>query len=79
MAEVVFVDGPPTSTGKLARYPALPLLWRHLSPNGTLLLDDASREDEGEAIRRWSSEFPGLDVKLHRDVKGSAEIRLNPS
>src|SRR5579859_1387786 len=37
--DLLFVDGPPAATGRQARYPALPLLGRALSPDATVVLD----------------------------------------
>jgi FkbM family methyltransferase len=51
---LVLVDGPPGSTGKHARYPALPIVLQHLpSHNIDVLLDDFNRQEEKEIIERW--------------------------
>lgn len=72
---IIFIDGPPKSTGENARYPAMPLLLNHLSATGVVLMDDASRTDERAAVRRWTEEIPGLEVTFHPDAKGTVEIR----
>jgi len=72
---IIFIDGPPKSTGENARYPAMPLLFNHLSTNGVVLMDDASRTDERAAVQRWTEEIPGLEVTFHPDAKGTVEIR----
>lgn len=70
--ELLFVDGPPSDTGDLARYPALPLLWEKTAPRLTVLLDDTIREDEKTVSARWVSEYPleltriGLEKGAHR-------------
>ena len=48
------VDGPPGSTGRWARYPAVPLLMQ-LLPQADLhiLLDDHKRPDEKETGQAW--------------------------
>jgi hypothetical protein len=53
----VLVDGPPGSTGKHPRYPALPVIMKHF-PDATLniLLDDYARPDEMEIFRMWKEE-----------------------
>lgn len=54
--EVLIVDGPPQSTAKLARYPALPRLRPILSETAVVYLDDANRADEQQTIDRWQAE-----------------------
>ncbi|TLP94741.1 class I SAM-dependent methyltransferase [Nesterenkonia salmonea] len=70
--ELLIVDGPPQSTGKLARFPAVPMLLDRLADRATVVLDDADRPDEQEIGRAWSEQY-GLDnirertaVKQHR-------------
>jgi predicted O-methyltransferase YrrM len=58
--DVLFVDGPPGSTGPLARWPAVPALGDRLRPGAVVVLDDADRPGEKEAIERWTAEVPGL-------------------
>lgn len=55
--DMIVIDGPPFSTQRLARYPALPLLYDRLRPGGIVVLDDAARPDEGEIVRLWLAEF----------------------
>jgi hypothetical protein len=54
MKVLALVDGPPGFTGRLARYPAVPLLM-HLIPQADLyiLLDDHNRPDEKETGQAW--------------------------
>jgi predicted O-methyltransferase YrrM len=54
--DLLLVDGPPGSTGPMSRYPALPLLRARLAPGATVVLDDTSRADEQETLRRWLAE-----------------------
>lgn len=58
--DILMVDGPPASTGPLARYPALPLLSAAMGEGGIVIVDDATRADEEEMLERWSREFPRL-------------------
>lgn len=52
---LVIVDGPPSATGKHARYPALPRVLEEFSGNYVIdfLLDDYLRADEQEIAARW--------------------------
>lgn len=59
--DFLLIDGPPTATGPLARYPAMPVLASRLHKNACVLLDDASRPDEKEAIALWQQEGHHLD------------------
>jgi hypothetical protein len=58
--DFLVIDGPPSTTGALARYPALPLLERMLADEAVIILDDANRMDEVEDVARWFKEYPGL-------------------
>lgn len=71
--DLLFVDGPPTDTGALARYPALPLLWERCAPTLTVLLDDTSRADEKEISARWCSEY-GLSATPISLEKGAHRL-----
>ncbi|MCU1677242.1 MAG: class SAM-dependent methyltransferase [Frankiales bacterium] len=66
---LLFVDGPPGSTGPLARYPALPLLRDRLLDGGVVGLDDYPREEEQEIAGRWAAELaPDFDLRPLRLV-----------
>jgi len=69
--DCLIVDGPPATTGELARYPAIPLLHSSLSDKAMILVDDGERDDEQEAIRRWLTEFPWLDAQYVALEKGA--------
>ncbi|NJK89602.1 MAG: class I SAM-dependent methyltransferase [Myxococcales bacterium] len=58
--ELLVIDGPPGALGPLARYPAVPLLVDRLVPHCRVVIDDAAREDELEAVRRWLREGYGF-------------------
>ena len=51
--DLLIIDGPPRSTQNLARYPAIPLLYKYFSDNVFILLDDAKRPDEIIIIDKW--------------------------
>jgi len=61
--DLLVVDGPPGSVGPLSRYPALEVLRDRLAPGATVVLDDMSRDDEQETLRRWVAEHPGAVVE----------------
>lgn len=56
--DMLVIDGPPAATGPQARYPALPHVVQLLSPNATVVLDDAHRNDEAEIVASWQREYP---------------------
>lgn len=55
--DMLFVDGPPAIVGKLARYPALPLLARRFTTETVVVVDDGMRTDEKNIVRRWVQEY----------------------
>jgi predicted O-methyltransferase YrrM len=73
--DMLFVDGPPAGTGPLARYPAVPLLWTHLSPDAVVVLDDAGRSDEERIVSRWLHEQHELNLTHLAHERGTAILR----
>jgi predicted O-methyltransferase YrrM len=73
--DLLLIDGPPRDSGPLARYPALPLLHRQLRGQACVLLDDAARPAEREAVRLWLTEFPDLAAQDLRLAKGGVLLR----
>ena len=61
---VLFVDGPPATTGPQARYPAMPLLSGSLSPVATAVLDDLVVPDMQEVLRRWLDAYPEFACEI---------------
>jgi predicted O-methyltransferase YrrM len=61
--DLLLVDGPPGSTGPMSRYPALDMLRGKLSRHATVVLDDISRDDEQETLRRWAQEDTRLRIE----------------
>lgn len=57
--DLLFVDGPPASTGPMARYPAVPLLADRLADNAWVVLDDTVREEEVSIVSNWLAESHG--------------------
>ena len=55
---MVLVDGPPNTTGKHARYAALPIVLAYFDQaNIDFLVDDYRRYDEKEIIQLWLEEL----------------------
>ncbi|KRC54016.1 MULTISPECIES: class I SAM-dependent methyltransferase [unclassified Nocardioides] len=72
---LLFVDGPPTSTGEHARYPALPVLQDQLAPTCSIVLDDMIREDEQQVAQLWHDRLPDLSRTDLRLEKGATIFR----
>ena len=62
--DLLLVDGPPGSTGPMARYPALPVLVDRLSDRASIVVDDVLRKEEKRVISRWKAQYPGLGPPL---------------
>jgi predicted O-methyltransferase YrrM len=77
--EILFVDGPPASSGRLARLPALPLLEKHLRPDHLVVLDDAYRTDEREIAAAWLRMFPDYSAEGLPLGKGAVVLRSHPT
>lgn len=73
--DMLIVDGPPNATQRLARYPALPVLFPLLSKDAVILLDDAYRADETEIIRLWLKKFGEFKLEQLDAEKGAAVLR----
>jgi len=61
--DLLLVDGPPSQLGSMMRYPALPILQNHLTPESLILLDDGHREDEQLVVDVWKT--LGYDASLN--------------
>jgi predicted O-methyltransferase YrrM len=73
--DLLFVDGPPATTGHLARYPALPLLSEALSPVVTAVLDDLVVPDMQKVLRRWLDAYPEFGSEILPLEKQAAVLR----
>ena len=73
--DLLFVDGPPATTGHQARYPALPLLRGSLSPVATAVLDDLVVPDMQKALRRWLDAYPEFSSEILPLEKQAAVLR----
>jgi predicted O-methyltransferase YrrM len=73
--DLLFVDGPPATTGPRARYPALPLLSGSLSPAATAVLDDLVVPDMQEVLRLWLDAYPDFRSEILPLEKQAAVLR----
>ena len=69
---LIVCDGPPGST-KGGRYGVVPVLKEKLAPGTIILLDDADRDAEADALRRWS-ELLELSISLHEETRGKYAV-----
>jgi hypothetical protein len=72
--DMLVVDGPPGSSGRLARYPAGPRLFPRLSMHGSVFVDDFHRPDERAIVARWQQEFPALALTSVPCEKGAVVL-----
>ena len=73
--DLLFVDGPPATTGDQARYPALPLLIGSLSPVATAVLDDLIVPDMQKVLGRWLDAYPDFSSEILPLEKQAAVLR----
>jgi predicted O-methyltransferase YrrM len=75
--DLLFVDGPPRSTAKLARFPAVPQLLPRLRVGALVVLDDTHRGDEKEIVRLWSDLEPSpTSLSVVKEVGRSTVLRV---
>lgn len=60
--DLLMVDGPPSSTGVHARYPALAILSEQLTDGATVAMDDTGRRDEQEVLELWGQSHEQLSA-----------------
>jgi len=73
--DLLFVDGPPATTGHQARYPALPLLSGSLSPAAIVVLDDLVVPDMQKVLRLWLDAYPDFGSEILPLEKQAAVLR----
>ncbi len=61
--DLLFIDGPPVNSTKLARHPALPFFEKSLSKNACVILDDGIRADEQEIAKLWLNKYPNFKTE----------------
>ena len=74
--DMLVVDGPPESTGPLAREPAFARLRSRMSASFAILVDDADRPDENEMVRRWLAVEPSLRTRSVPAEKGLVVVEF---
>lgn len=72
--DLLVIDGPPSQSDPLARYPAGPMLFHRMAVQGIVYLDDAARPGEQAIIERWQAEFGFRPVRQPRCEKGCAVL-----
>jgi len=77
--DLLFVDGPPATTGHQARYPALPLLIGSLSPVAIVVLDDLVVPDMQKALQLWLDAYPDFSSEILPLEKQAAVLRRTAS
>lgn len=71
--DLLFVDGPPASTGgPLARGAALPALHDRLADDACVVVDDAARPGEQEFLAEWQRRYPDVAFTFHWTQNGAA-------
>jgi predicted O-methyltransferase YrrM len=75
--DIVFVDGPPGSTGRHARFPAVPLLKDRCRPGALVLLDDGARPQERGVADRWIAGYGAIEVSADSVGTGWIQLRLD--
>ncbi len=73
--DLLVIDGPPGDTQKLARYAALPVLFKHLPDESTVILDDGARKDEKEIVEMWKKELECISYDFLSFEKGAFLIK----
>lgn len=68
--DLLIIDGPPEQTCAFARYPALPMLYSQLSEECTIILDDSSRDDEKNIIKKWMELYPEFEATFITEGHG---------
>jgi hypothetical protein len=80
VVNMLVIDGPPQGTNPMARFPALAFLRGRLSAGAVVVLDDASRPDEGATVGAWLSAYPELEeLRAPRCEKGCRVLQLRSS
>jgi hypothetical protein len=75
--DLLLVDGPPGGSSVRARYPAVPLLRSHFSPECAILLDDGDRQDERATAQSWAGEL-GASLTYLKGGRGGWLLRRKP-
>jgi predicted O-methyltransferase YrrM len=55
--DLLIIDGPPGNTNPYARYPSLPILYKNLSNEAQVWLDNTNRKDEATIANTWAEKY----------------------
>jgi predicted O-methyltransferase YrrM len=72
--DLLIVDGPPASTGELARFPAVPALIGRMNPGCMIVVDDFDRADETLMVEQWRADYPFELLRVNRAVEKSLAV-----
>jgi Methyltransferase domain len=76
---LVVCDGPPAETTKGGRYGLLPVMIDRLADGCTILLDDADRPSEREALGRWAESLAAFHTYGRTESYAVATLGPRPS
>ena len=71
---LLLVDGPPTTTGPGARYPALPLMLDRLASTCLVVMDDLDRVADRDVAERWAEEFSDFRLDVDKTLQKHAGL-----
>lgn len=74
--DFIVVDGPPSHTGEMARYPLFCVMADRIAQGATIILDDARRSDERKVLEYWSKDNPEASLSFVDAEKGAAIFKL---
>lgn len=77
--DLLVVDGPPATTGPMARLPALPQLINRMANNSMVIADDTRRSDESKMIESWKESFPIIEALDCNCEKGCVILKIEKS
>ena len=72
--DMLIVDGPSGNHKDSPRYPALPLLFKYLAENATVIVDDYNREKVKKMVKKWLSDYPDLELSEINTTKETAVL-----
>lgn len=75
--DMLVIDGPPGFQNENARYPAIPVLIDRLADGCVILLDDAARRGEINAVEQWLSGYDFLTHEYMNTQRGCSVLTLN--
>ncbi|MEZ5013044.1 MAG: class I SAM-dependent methyltransferase [Chitinophagales bacterium] len=73
--DLIVVDGPPKVLTALSRYPAMHFCSQCISADGSIICDDAARDDMRTTMKLWETAFPAFTYTYIALVRGALLIR----